>query len=94
MIYRRHRKAFKGFVTKSERIWAVDLDIVGQRFRIIATYLLDGSYDDVAVEATYSKLNQLYNDAEARQGQVIRNGNLNAMNGRSRSDEPDCIGPL
>ena len=93
MIYRKHRKAVKGFVTKSERTWAVDLDIVGQRFRIIAAYLLDGSYDDDAVEATYSKLNQLYNDAEARQGQVIRNGNLNAMNGRSRSDEPDCIGP-
>ena len=35
LIHRRHTKTFEGFMPESERICAVDLDILGERIRII-----------------------------------------------------------
>ena len=93
LLHRRHAKTFKSFMAESERICAADLNLNGERLRIIAAYLPDGSYDNATVEATYNKLDKLCDDATQAQRQVILGGDLSAMIGRAMPGEEECIGP-
>ena len=93
LLHRRHAKAFKGFKAVSERTCAADLNLNGERLRLIAAYLPDGSYDNATVEATYNKLDKLCDEAKLAQRRVILGGDLNAMIGRARPGEEESIGP-
>ena len=93
LLHRRHARAFKCFMAESERTCAMDLNLDGERLRIIAAYLPDGSYDNATVEATYSKLEKLCDGAKQAQRSVILGGDLKAMIGRARPGEEECIGP-
>ena len=94
MIHRRHANIFKGFMAESERAYAVGFDIFEERLRFIATYFADGSYNDVTIVIAHNKSDKLCDVAEAAQRQVIPEGDLNLMIGKSRPGEQDTIGPL
>ena len=61
-------------MAESESPCAVGLDIFGERLRIFAAYLPDGSYDDATVEIAYNQLDKLCNGAVATQRHVILGG--------------------
>ena len=85
-------KAFKDFMTKSEIVYVVDLDLFRKRLIIFAAHN-PMNYDDALAEITLIKIDQTCDGADAKQIQMIIGGDVNAMIGRTRSDETYCIVP-
>ena len=93
LLYRRHAKTCDVFFAASERTCAEGINLQNERLRLIALYLPDGSYDNATAEATYSKHDNLCDDAQKTQRRVTQGGDFNAMIGKGRPGEEESTEP-
>ena len=84
LLNRRLVHGFRAFHATGKRLRAMDVDVLGQRFRFISVYMPHGGYDDEDVEGVYSQLDELLRRARNKYRVSIFDGRLECGCGHSR----------
>ena len=92
VVNRRHTCGFKAFHAVNERICALDINVRGEKRRIISVYIPDGSYGDAEVEEAYLCLSLLHARGKQLKRSVVMAGDWNAVVGLQKGGEDDTAG--
>ena len=88
LLHKRWVRGSKGFKRASERLCALDLNIVKRKLRFIVPYMPTAWHADALVKGMYTELSKLCGEANRLQRAILVAGDFNAMVGKRSIDDP------
>ena len=91
LLHRRWAKGFQAFHAASDRVCAVDVEIEGQKIRLIAVYMPHCGKDDAEVEGAYLNLDALVLKARQLNRVCVLAGDWNAVAGPWQVGDDEAV---